>query len=61
MLDKNNEAFVIYDSFFELKIIIYPARKALMALLLAKEVTVLAKYLDFIDIFSKKSANVLLK
>ena len=30
-----------------------------MVLLLAEKVTVLAKYSDFADMFSKKSANVL--
>ena len=32
-----------------------------MALLLAKKVTVLAKYLDFTNVFLEKSANILLK
>ena len=43
----------------ELRITIYPARKAQLALLLAKEVTVPTKYSDFADVFLKKSANVL--
>ena len=34
-------------------------RKAQITLLLAKKVTVLAKYLDFANIFSKESANIL--
>ena len=38
---------------------IYPVRKAQMALLLAKKVNVLVKYSDFVDVFSKKSANLL--
>ena len=38
---------------------IHPARKAQLALLLAKEVTVPNEYLDFANIFSEKSANVL--
>ena len=38
---------------------IYPARKAQLALLLAEEVTVLTKYLDFADVFLEKSANIL--
>ena len=42
-----------------LRITIYLAREAQMALLLAQKVTVLAKYLDFADIFLKESANVL--
>ena len=40
---------------------IHLAWKAQIALLLAKEITVLEKYLDFIDIFSKESAEVLLE
>ena len=38
---------------------IYLAQEAQIALLLVKEVTILEKYLDFADIFSKKSAKVL--
>ena len=38
---------------------IYPARKAQLALLLTKEVTILVEYSDFINVFSEKSANVL--
>ena len=38
---------------------IYPARKAQLALLLAKKVTVPTKYSDFADVFSEKLANIL--
>ena len=38
---------------------IYPSRKAQLAMLLGKEVTVPTKYLDFADVFLEKSANVL--
>ena len=38
---------------------IYPARKAQIASLLNKKVIVLAKYLDFANVLSKKSAKVL--
>ena len=38
---------------------IHLARKAQLALLLTKKVTVPVKYSDFADVFSKKSANVL--
>ena len=34
-------------------------RKAQMALLLAKKVTILAKYLDFVDVFLEESLNIL--
>ena len=43
------------------KMMIHPAWKAQIAFLLAKEVTVLAKYLDFADVFSKESAELLPK
>ena len=39
--------------------IIHPARKVQLALLLAEKVTVPTEYLDFADVFSEKSANVL--
>ena len=41
-----------------LKIIIAPAREIQIALLLAKKVTVLAKYLDFANVFSEESVNI---
>ena len=40
---------------------IYLAKKAQIALLLAKKVTVLTKYLYFADVFLEKSVNILLK
>ena len=40
---------------------IYLARKAQLALLLAKEVTVSTKYSNSADVFLEKSANVLLE
>ena len=49
---------MIYVSFLRLKITIYTARKAQIALLLAKKVTVLAKYSDFTNVFLEKSANI---
>ena len=61
--DKNFEAFVLYVSFLSLgsKMTIHPARKAQIALLLAKKVTIPAKYTNFSDVFSKKSAKMLPK
>ena len=55
------EAFVIHVRSLRLKMSIHPARKTLLALLLTKRVTVLTKYLDFANVFSKKSANLLSK
>ena len=61
MLDKNVEAFVIHMILFTSQIIIYPAWKAQIALLLAEKVTVPAKYSDFVNVFLKNSAKVLPK
>ena len=58
-LDKNIKDFAIYISFFGLRIIIYPVKKAQKALLLAKKITVLAEYFDFANVFLEESANVL--
>ena len=52
---------MVYVSSLGLKININPAKKAKLALLLTKEVTVPIEYLNFADIFSKKSAKVLSK
>ena len=60
-LDKNIKAFVVHMSFLSLgsKMTIYPAWEAQIALLLAEKVIVPAKYLDFADVFSKESEEVL--
>ena len=58
-MNENIEALVIYVSSLGLKMILYLARKAHMALLLAEKVTVLVKYSDFADIFLEKSVNEL--
>ena len=59
--NENIEAFVVYITFFTLKLIIYLARKAQIALFLAKKVIVPVKYSRFADVFLKKSAKILLK
>lgn len=46
-------------AYLRAKISIYPAQKAEMSLLLAKEVSVLKEYIDFSSVFFKKSATVL--
>ena len=38
--------------------IIYPAKKAQITLLLAKNITLLAEYLDLANVFLEKSANI---
>ena len=58
-LDENVKAFVVHVSFLGSKMTIQPAREAQWALLLAEEVTMATKYLDFADVFSEKSANIL--
>ena len=59
VLDENIEAFVVYMNSLSLgsKIMIHPARETQIALVLAKEVIVLAKYSDFADVFSKELAK----
>ena len=57
-MDKNIKAFVVHISSLEPKITIHLARKAQIALLLAKEVTLFTKYLDFTDVFLEESVNV---
>lgn len=61
ILDKNIEGFIVHVASISLssKMIIYPAREAQVASLSIEKVTVLAKYLDFADLFSKKSVTVL--
>ena len=49
----------MHISFLGLKISIHLARKAQLALLLTKKVTVPTEYSDFADVFLEKSANVL--
>ena len=62
ILDKIIKAFVIYIISFSLNlIIIYLTKKAYIALLIAKKVKVLTKYLDFLDVFFKKNTSILLK
>ena len=40
---------------------IYPAREAQIALLVAKKVKILTKYLDFLDVFIEEKASILLE
>ena len=60
-MDENIKAFVVYFSSLRPRITIHAAREAQIAKLLAKEVTFLAKYLGFADLFSEEPANLLLK
>ena len=58
-LDENMKAFLMHVSSMRLRITILPARKAQIALLLAKKVSILAQCLDFANVFLEKSANIL--
>ena len=62
-LDENIEVFIVYISSLSLKskITIYLSKKAQIALLLAKKITVLAKYLDFANVFFKELTKMLLE
>ena len=58
-LNENVEVFVVHVA--PLKMAIYPAQKAQIALFITEKVTMLAKYSDFADVYSKQSAKVLPK
>ena len=61
--DENIEAFIVHMSSLSLglKITIHLAWEAQIALLLTKKVILLAKYTDFVDIFLKELAAILLE
>ena len=62
VLDKSDKAFVVYIASFNLNLIpIYLVQKAQIALLVIKEVKILIKYSDFLDVFLIKMALILLK
>ena len=56
--EEHVEAFVVHITFLS-TIAIYPARKALIALWVAKEVKISTKYLDFSDVFLEEKASIL--
>ena len=56
--DENAEAFVVYVSSLGSRMNIHSARKARLALLLTKKVTVPTEYLNFADVFLKNPAKV---
>ena len=49
---------MLHVSFLRLRITIYLARKAQIALLLNKKVTIPTKYFDFANVFLEKLANI---
>lgn len=60
-LETSKKTFIIYMAYLSLKILIHPAYEAQITLLVAKKVTILTKYLDYSNIFSKKSTAKLLE
>lgn len=60
-LDLSKKAFVIEIVYLGSKMTIYPTWKAQIALLITKKVVIPAEYLNFANIFLKKSAAKLLK
>lgn len=56
MLDKKIKAFIVYMIFLRFKMSIHLTWKAKIVLLLVEKITILAKYLDFLNIFSEISA-----
>lgn len=61
MLNKNVEAFVVYIALPISEMSIQPAQKAQITLMVIKQVTILTKDLNFVDMFSKKLAVELLE
>ena len=59
-MDKHIEAFIVHVTFF-LTMVIHPARKAQIILLVAKKVKIPTKYLDFLDVFLEKKVLILLE
>ena len=57
-LDENVRAFAVYVSSLGSRISIYLTKKAQLALLLTKKVTVLIKYSDFANVFLENLANM---
>ena len=62
ILVKNSKVFIVYMISFSFNLMpINPTQKAKIALLVAKKVKILTKYLDFLDILLEKKTLVLLK
>lgn len=52
-LPLNKKAFIVYMAYLRVKMSVYQALKAQIALLFIEEVSVSKKYADFADVFSK--------
>lgn len=59
VLALEKEASIIYKAYIKSKMIIYPVCKAQIALFSTKKVSVPKKYINFSNVFSKKSAAIL--
>lgn len=55
-LDENIDVFIVHLAYLNTEIFLDLTQKAQIALLIAKKVFILVKYLDFRDIFPKKLA-----
>lgn len=60
-LNLTKKTFMIHMAYLGAKILIYLAQKFQITLLITEKVIVLAKYFDFVEIFSKKLVMKLLK
>ena len=59
--DNNIEVFVVHVTFLSFNfMLIHPAQKARIVLLVIKKVQILFKYSDFLNVFLEKKALVLL-
>lgn len=61
VLNKNIEYFAIYMVFFSFKILIYLTQNAQIALLITENVIIPIEYTNFVWLFLKKIAKILLK
>ena len=58
LLDENIKVFIVHIALFTLKITIYQTLKAQIILFIVKNVTVLAEYAHFANVFLKKLAKM---
>lgn len=61
VLNPGKKAFIIYIAYLKTEMLIYLVREAQIVLLLIEKVTVLAKYLNYANVFLKKLATYLNK
>lgn len=61
ILEKNIKVYITFFRLKKLTITIYSIKKIQITLLFTKKIKILVKYLDILNIFSKKKALVLLE